>query len=298
MPKVSGMHKLLIISGPTATGKTKLAVALAKTYHGELISADSRQVYRGIDVISGKDKNELEGIPLWLTDVASVHEQFSVSLFHKLAMPVIDAIYARGKLPIIVGGTGLYIQSIIAPPETIDIPPDSIARERWDALPVPDLQRELRQKDAERFARMNISDRNNARRLIRALEVAKWQEAHPATVAPMRAFDVYWIGLQRDMSVLCDLIAKRVDLRWDTGALDEQKKLPPTFTATGVTPIRAYLQGERSETEAKAAWVREEVSYAKRQMTWFRKQPDIHWFDAGAPDVVRSIERNVGSWYT
>ncbi len=297
MPKVSDTHKLLIISGPTATGKTKLATHFAKRFNGELISADSRQVYKGLDVLTGKDTKELAGIPVWLYDVVDMGEQFSVSLYRKLAMKAIADIRARGKLPIIVGGTGLYIRSIIHPPETINIPPDTISRRRWDGLPVTDLQDELRGLDAKRFARMNNSDEQNPRRLIRALEIARWQKKYKGPRVSERPFDWYWIGLTRDMDELTHRIAMRVQARWEEGALEEVRRFPMAV-ATGMKALRRYLKGEVTKEEAQAAWIREEVSYAKRQMTWFRREEGIRWYDAGDENFIRKVETDVEGWYT
>lgn len=299
MPKVSDTHKkLIIVSGPTATGKTKLAVELSKTYSGELVSADSRQVYRGIDIISGKDKRELDGIPLWLTDVASVDAQFSVSLYRKLAVAAIEDIISRAKQPIIVGGTGLYIQSIIDPPSTIDIPPDDNARARWDGLSVEALRQELDSIDDMRLKHMNQSDRNNSRRLIRALEIVAWQKTHGRVKTHANIYDSYWVGLRCEMEGLQERIENRVEDRWKHGALEEELKLPAEFSATGVQAIRKFLAGELSSDEAKAEWVHEETSYAKRQMTWFQKQKGIHWYDSNQQDLVGAVVRDIEAWYT
>lgn len=297
MPKVSATHKLFIISGPTATGKTKLAVRLAKRLNGELVSADSRQVYRGLDIISGKDTKELQGVPIWLYDVVSVGESFSVSLYRKLAIPVIEDIYARGKMPIIVGGTGLYIRSIISPPETIDIPPDAAARTLWTMYTVSSLQKELNSLNSKRFSQMNESDRNNPRRLIRALEIEAWERVHGMPQGYSSDFDCYWVGLKRDMDTLSIQIAARVKDRWDHGALEEARKFPDAV-ATGMVPMKRYLDGQISEQQALEEWTREEIAYAKRQMTWFRKQPGIVWYDTETSGYERLLECDIDTWYT
>jgi tRNA dimethylallyltransferase len=297
MPKVSATHKLLIISGPTATGKTNLAVRFAKRLNGELVSADSRQVYRGLDIISGKDTKELQGVPIWLYDVVSVGEPFSVSLYRKLAVPVIEDIYARGKVPIVVGGTGLYIRSIISPPETIDIPPDAAARTLWTMYTVSSLQKELVSLNSTRFSQMNESDRNNPRRLIRALEIEAWERVHGVPQGYAPDFDCYWIGLKRDMDTLSTQIAARVKDRWDHGALEEVRKFPDAV-ATGMVPMKRYLQGQISEQQALEEWAREEIAYAKRQMTWFRKQSGIVWYDTEKSGYERLLECDIDTWYT
>lgn len=298
MSKVSATHKLLIICGPTATGKTRLAVTLAKKYCGELVSADSRQVYRGLDIISGKDRHELSDIPMWMYDVASPDEQFSVSLYRKLAISAIQDIHARGKLPILVGGTGLYIRSIIDPPETIDIPPDVISRARWNTMTVVALKQELNAINPKRLLSMNTSDRANPRRLIRALEISAWQKNHINMPIPKSRYDINWIGLERDIYELQKRITARVQNRWDHGALKEEENLPRALSATGIGPIRLYNAEKITADEAKEQWICEEVAYAKRQMTWFRKQQGIHWYDAGTPDLAGEVEKRVAAWYT
>lgn len=273
MRKVSDTHDLLIVCGPTATGKTAYAVRLAKQHNGELINADSRQVYKGLDVISGKDKDALSGIVMWLYDMVFPGEPFSVSLYRKRAIDAILDIRKRGKFPIVVGGTGLYINAIVHPPETIDIPPDTTSRLRWNTMGVGQLQQEL---EPTRLSAMNTSDRNNPRRLIRALEIAAWRSKNNVVKPQAHQFNPYWIGLRCRMETLAERIAARVLFRWNQGALDEAKRYPMAV-ATGMKPMQSFLAGRISEEEAKKQWIREELAYAKRQITWFKKQKEIHW---------------------
>jgi len=275
MQKVFGTHNLVIVCGPTATGKTKFAVELAKQYNGELVSADSRQVYIGLDVISGKDRQDLSGIPIWLYDVVPAEEPFSVSLYRKHAVSAITDIFSRGKLPIVVGGTGLYIDAIISPPETIDIPPDTMLRARWNTMTVSQLQQEL---DPTRLATMNQSDKHNPRRLIRALEIFAWRKKHTTMQKKKSPYDPYWIGLTCSLEELEKRIIERVEKRWGAGALDEARRYP-FANAIGIKSIREFFSGHMLEKEAKEEWVRQEVAYAKRQITWFKKRKVIHWRD-------------------
>jgi len=321
------MTKLLIISGTTATGKTDLAVQLAKNYNGELVSADSRQAYTGLDIISGKDIPEgvapsfrrevdfrgtsyplvtydMHSIPIWLYDVVSPWVLCSISLYRALAMAAIGDITARGKLPIIVGGAGLYIDAIIHPPDTIDIPVDPTLRKHLDSLSVSALQAELASIHESRLHRMNNSDKQNPRRLIRAIEAAVWRKNNPAPNGENEAFDYCWVGLRQSMDVLIPRIAKRVSARWKNGALDEVKKLEalgnsnPAVTTLGIVSIREFLAGKLSESAAQQLWVQQEVAYAKRQALWFAGKPDIHWFDSGIDGFTREVENLVGEWYT
>lgn len=321
------MTDVLIITGATATGKTDCAVRLAKKYNGELISADSRQVYTGLDVISGKDiptgsaatlqktmefrgkgyplvTYDLGGVPLWLYDVVPPEKQCSIALYQFLADAVIADIKNRGKLPIVVGGAGLYIDAIVNPPETIHIPNNPALRARLDTLPVEALREELGVVDSGKLIRMNNSDKQNPRRLVRAIEVAIWRQNNPSSVTNSTAINAYWIGLRIPAETLSAKIENRVRSRWQNGALDEVRSLThlsgssPSVSTLGITPIREYLEGKLTEEEAITRWVRHEVAYAKRQMVWLTPRSDIHWFDSSVIGFSDDVEKLVGEWYT
>ena len=234
------MDKLIVICGPTATGKTALAARLANTLNGELISADSRQVYRGNDLETNKERPD---IPIWLYDVVNVGTEFSVSHWVKLARRAISDIKGRGKIPIIVGGSGLYIDALLHPFESIDIPPDKKLRSR--NLSLRDLQNMIPRGN------MNDSDWNNPRRLIRKIEISKKsgipQLPLPATV----------IGLT------CPLpdLYKRID---------------------------DHLQVRMSQGLKKKNVINEHA-IARKQLTWFKKQKNIHWFDVRSPTLFTDV---------
>lgn len=233
------MNKLLIICGPTATGKTALAAGLAKELNGELVSADSRQVYRGNDLETNKER---PGVRIWLYDVVNPTEEFSVSHWVKLARAAIADIRKRGKLPIIVGGSGLYINALLHPFETINIPPDRHLRAR--GLTVRQLQQMIRRGN------MNDSDWNNPRRLIRKIEISgnkrKQRKDESALI----------IGLTAPLPILY----KRID--------DHLKK--------------------RKEMGMKEILVNEH-KIARKQLTWFKKQKGIHWFDCTSPTLLTDV---------
>lgn len=329
MQKVSATlnPRVLIVCGPTATGKTKLAVSLAKRFNGELVSADSRQIYKSIDIISGKDITpgtpstarktahyrdeeyelvtyDIDAIPVWLYDVITPDRQCSISLYRFLAQTAIDDITIRGKLPIIVGGAGLYIDSIVHTPETIDIPPDLTLRDYRNTLTQQALQDDLAAVNPDRLAMMNASDRRNPRRLIRAIEIARWQAQHKDNAPMTREFDCYWVGLRRPITELSTRIRARVKERWEAGAVEEVKRLQAVYSALpgisvlGFIPITKYLSGQWSEAEAKETWVKDEIAYAKRQMVWFRRLSDIHWYDAEEKGIDTKVEKDVREWYT
>lgn len=321
------MTKVLIITGATATGKTKLAIAIAKQLGGELVSADSRQIYKGLDIISGKDIHpgdipihqksvsfrgrqyplvtyQIEGIPVWLYDAVSPDQPCSISLYRSLANAAIADIVSRGKLPIIVGGAGLYIQAVTDTPETIDVPMDNVARRRWDTLTAEALQSELSSVDRARLSRMNNSDRNNPRRLIRALEVAQWIEQHKGLGKKEKEFDELWIGLRNTVSDMEHGIRERVRSRWKNGAVDEVKKLGdiashlPAVSTLGIAAITDYIRTIKTEDEARDTWAKQEIAYAKRQMVWFKKNKNIRWFESNQDGLAALVVKDVREWYT
>lgn len=242
--------KLLIICGPTSTGKTELAAMLAKKFNGELISADSRQVYRGKDLETNKEHPD---VPIWLYDITDWGEDFSVSHWVKHAHQAIIDIQNRNKLPIVVGGTGLYIKALLYPLDTIDIPPDPILREK--KLPIKDLQKMISRGN------MNESDWNNPRRLLRKIETMRSKK----NISNGKKFEYIIVGLAASLPVLYKRIDQNIERRMQAG----MKKRPTN-----------------------------ERSIARKQLTWFKKQKDIHWFDIGKNKFENDVEKLVKAWYT
>jgi len=265
------MNKLLIICGPTATGKTALAAVLAKQFNGELVSADSRQVYRGMDIVTGKDR---PNVPVWLYDVVAPDEEFSVSRWVKLANSAIFDIATRGKLPIIVGGTGLYINALIHPFETIDIPPNKALRTKLQTLTVAELQKMVKRSD------MNNSDWNNPRRLIRKIEIAR---SKVVIGKPARQYDYLVIGLTAPIPVLYKRIDDRFKKRVRQGMKEE---------------IKILLKKYGKELSSMSAIGLNEHAYARRQLTWFKKQKGIHRFDVTDLEHQNRVAAIVAAWYT
>ena len=292
------MSKLLTICGPTATGKTKLAVALAERLNGELVSADSQQVYKGLEYLTGKDRQDLRETKIWLCDVVDVKEKFSVAQYHELAMRIIADIQRRKKLPIVVGGTGLYIKSITNPLPLIHIPQNLEVRAAYEHQPKEFLQHKLQDIDSQKWERMNNSDRHNPRRLIRAIEIALSDKHVHADWTPE---DVLQIGLSIPLDILEKRIRDRVESRW-SHALEEVQAIPPdirsTRTILGMKEISEFLSGHTTADEAKRRWALSEFQYAKRQLTWFKKQKDIHWLGSASVNLVDDALQIVRSWYT
>ncbi|MCX6724668.1 MAG: tRNA (adenosine(37)-N6)-dimethylallyltransferase MiaA, partial [Candidatus Shapirobacteria bacterium] len=261
------MKKLLVICGPTATGKTSLGLHLAKKFNGEIISADSRQVYKGMDIATGKDvKNgewmmdnralghwEIEGIPFWLLDAVEPNEEFSAAHFTDLAWEKIKNIWQRKKLPILVGGTGLYIKTIIEDVPSKGISPNWPLRKQLELKSIDSLFEELAELDSFRAGQMNSSDRQNKRRLVRAIEVTRWRMANRLQETKKSPqFDSLLIGLSTSLKTLYQKIDKRVDEHLQMGAENEMKKLLEkgfswklsSMSAMGYQEWQPYFEGK------------------------------------------------------
>lgn len=276
------MDRIIYIVGPTGVGKTALAFHLAKKLNGELVNADSVQVYKGLDIVSGKDNPDDANIQL--LDVASPFEPFSVSHFQKLGERAIGNILSESKLPIVVGGTGLYIKSLVDGIPTKDIPYDSNLRSGLEHLSINDLQKKLSEK---RLAQMNESDKKNKRRLIRAIEIEKSGFRTYAVTVPFPTVKHIQIGLHAERQIINERIDKRVDERVKNGALDEVKMLFNNYdklseqvkNTNGYKQLFQYLNNDLTLDEAINEWKTSEHQLAKNQMTWFMKDKRIKWFD-------------------
>jgi len=297
------MNKVLVIVGPTATGKTALAVKLAKKFNGELISADSRQVYRGMDIGTGKDTESLEGIPMHLYDVVQPDEPFTVSLYQEQARVCIEDCIQRGKLPIIVGGSGLYVHALLHP-LTVNVGPNEALRKTLDTYTKKQLQEKLQEVGKRYWEAMNNSDRENPRRLIRKIEIALADQKELPKEKSL--YNVLQIGLKTDAASLYTRIDERVEKRVSQGIIAEIQKLLdagctwklPSMSGLGYRQWKPYFEGVSAKESVIQQWKYDEHSYARRQMTWFRKDKTIQWFDIKNSGAVREIESLVASWYT
>lgn len=299
------MNKVLIICGPTATGKTALAVSLGKVFDGELVSADSRHVYKGLDILTGKDRPS-DGTKIWATDLVELHDSYSVSQYQHVVRRIIHEIQMRGTLPILVGGTGLYIRSVTEHIDTVSVPPNRSLRDTLYTQTVTELQHKLQFLDPSKWESMNGSDRANPRRLVRAIEVAKWNSTHPIARDQVPDLDVLWIGLTGSLEVLKTNIQQRVRARFAQGVVDEVKSLGESIrdnafsasTSLGVSVVRKVIRGQLGKEEAVKQWTTQEFAYAKRQLTWFRKEKEVHWFDITYKNYQTDVEALVRAWYT
>ncbi len=290
-------EKIVVIVGPTAVGKTKLGIALAKKLGGEIISGDSMQIYKGMDIGTAKVKpDEMEGVPHHLLDIKEPCEPFSVVEFQRLARALITDISARGRLPIIVGGTGLYIQAAIYDYRFSDAPSDEVYRRVLRQLAAEQgaeaLHEQLKAVDPESAARIHP---NNVRRVIRALEVyhctgkpfSEWQRGQQRQLL----YETALIGLTAERSVLYRRINERVDEMIAEGLIEEVRSLYDrglrdcqAVQAIGYKELYDYFDGRVSLDEAIEQLKQNSRRYAKRQLTWFRNQMPVEWFDMTDPE--------------
>lgn len=292
MNNLNNKEKVVVLIGPTAVGKTKISIDLAKKFNGEIISGDSMQIYRGMDIGTAKIKlEEMEGIPHHLLDIKNPDENFSVAEFQQLVRKKITDITNRGKLPMIVGGTGLYIQSVIYDYRFSDGPADPIFRESLEKRVLTEgitpLYEELKQVDPEAALKIHP---NNTRRVIRALEVfhctGKSMSDYQSEQTPELLYDVALIGLTMEREELYNRINERVDIMMDQGLLDEVKSLYDrgihdcqSIQAIGYKEIYDYFNGKTTLDTAIEQLKQNSRRYAKRQLTWFRNKMDVKWFE-------------------
>ena len=288
-------EKLLVLIGPTAVGKTKLSIELAQSFNGEIISGDSMQVYRGMDIGTAKiTPAEMAGTPHHLIDIKNPDEPFSVKEFQELVREKIAEIASRGKLPMIVGGTGLYIQSVIYDYQFSEAPSDSKFRTELEQRVAKgyseDLYQELQKIDPTSAEKIHP---NNVRRVIRALEIyhctGKTMSDYQQHQELGHLFDTCLIGLTMDRDQLYERINLRVKLMMEEGLVDEVKALHiaglrncQSIQAIGYKELYDFLDGKVTIDEAVESLKQNSRHYAKRQLTWFRNKMNVEWFDMSA----------------
>ncbi|QOR68641.1 tRNA (adenosine(37)-N6)-dimethylallyltransferase MiaA [Cytobacillus suaedae] len=285
-------EKLVVLIGPTAVGKTKLSIEIAKKLNAEIISGDSMQIYKEMDIGTAKISNdEMEGVPHHLIDIKEPDEDFSVAEFQQLVRNLISEITSRGKLPMIVGGTGLYIQSVIYDYQFSESPSDENYRKSLEQMAYTKgnevVHNLLKQVDPQSADKIH---HNNVRRVIRALEVyhssgktaTETQEKQEGELI----YDTALIGLTMDRDILYERINFRVDEMMNMGLLQEVTSLYErgfkdcqSIQAIGYKEIYQYLDGKSSLEESIAQLKQNSRRYAKRQLTWFRNKMDVQWFD-------------------
>lgn len=277
--------KVIIILGPTASGKTSLSIELAKKFNGEIVSADSRQVYTGLDLGTGKvTKKEMSGIPHHLLDVANPKRAFSVAKYAKLAKKAIDSILARGKVPILVGGTGFYIDTVTTGIVLPEVPPNSALREKLAKLSPERLFARLQKMDPERAKTIEAQ---NPVRLIRAIEIATELGAVPPLTKAVPHYEFLKMGLDMKDDALKQRITTRLAERIKAGMLKEAERLH----TKGLSWKRMHELGleyrhmadlltqKTLRTDFEPLLSMDIWHYVKRQRTWFRRDDSIMWLD-------------------
>ncbi|WP_430602140.1 tRNA (adenosine(37)-N6)-dimethylallyltransferase MiaA [Enterococcus sp. DIV0724b] len=300
------MEKVLVIVGPTGVGKTSLSIALAKKLNGEIISGDSMQVYKHLDIGTAKVKEEERaGIVHHLIDCRELSETYSVADFQKEGRQAIASITAKGKLPIVVGGTGLYVQALLydfelgARDESTDI------RERYEQFAEThgnqSLWELLQKKDSQAAESIHF---NNRKKVVRALEVFDKTGFSILTPKekPKKLYDYFLVGLETDRTKLYGRINMRVDIMMAQGLLKEAKLLynmqtQQSIQGIGYKEFFPYFEGKESLEEAIEQVKQNSRRYAKRQLTWFRNRMDASWWDLiQAPDTILTLEKEIEKW--
>jgi tRNA dimethylallyltransferase len=286
--------RLIVLTGPTAVGKTKLSIALVRAVGGEIISADSMQVYRGMDIGTAKiTPEEMGGIPHHLIDILSPKEEFNVVSFQKLAMKAMEGIYAREKIPVIVGGTGFYIQAVTNAIDFTESEADAALREELFDFArehgAAALHKKLEMVDSVAAAQIH---ENNIKRVVRALEyyaqtkkpISEHNEEQTKRTSP---YELYYFVLTAPRALLYEAINRRVDQMMTDGFLDEVKHLKAQGVTRGMLSMQglgykelfAYLDGEITLENAKELIKRDTRHFAKRQLTWFKRERGVIWVD-------------------
>ena len=285
------MNKVIVITGPTAVGKTKLSIEIAKKYHGEIINADAVQVYKGLDIGSAKvTEEEKENIPHHLFDIKEVDEEYTIYHYQQDARKIIEDIQKRGKTPILVGGTGLYIKSALYDYKLSE----EKESEMYEDLTTEELYNNLLKVDKD-----IIIDKNNRRRLIRALNYYKENnESINNNKTNKLLYNTIFIGLTTDRKELYNRINKRVDTMMKNGLLEEVKsfydkgiKTKPLLNGIGYKELYKYLDGNYTYEEAIEKIKQNSRHYAKRQYTFFNHQLPIVWFETDFTNFNNTIEK-------
>ena len=286
----------MVIVGPTASGKTSLAIELAKRFDGEVISADSRQVYKGLDIGSAKvTKEETDGVPHHLLDVADPKEVYTAADFKRDASAVIEDILSRGKLPIICGGTFFYIDALLGKVSLPEVPPNEELRAELETKSPAELFATLEGLDP---IRAKSIEKDNSRRLIRAIEIAQALGSVPALQETECPYDVLTIGLEVDMSTHGGVLKQRIVKRLDAGMIEEVAGL----IEDGVTHERLeglgleyryvsrYLRGLLNREDMVEELTIKSRQFAKRQMSWLKRDDSIKWFSRSDEEIAATAK--------
>ena len=305
--------QIVVICGPTASGKTALSIALAKAFNGEVVSADSMQIYRRMDIGTAKPTlEERDGVPHHMLDVAEPGESYSVSRYAEEASACVEDILARGRLPIVCGGTGLYIDGLIRGTDFQPAGTDSGLREQlegeWEIQGAEAMMARLAAVDPDSAARLHLSDK---RRILRALEVylatgetITVHNARSKAVSPR--YEALMIGLNTEpRQILYDRIDRRVDVMLEQGLLQEVRSLledglleGTAAQAIGYKELLAHFRGEMPLEQAADLIRQKSRNYAKRQLTWFRRDERVKWIVYNAPEAAQAVLQEATEYLT
>lgn len=297
------MDKVLLIVGPTASGKSAVAVEAALRFNGEIISADSMQVYRGMDIGTAKiTPDEMEGVPHHLIDICDPNEVWNVQRFQQLCREAIRDIVTRGRLPIVCGGTGLYVKAALYDygfePEA---PENEAKKAELEAMETPALVELLKERDPGALKKIHP---NNRKRLLRAALMSygsQTKSEREAGQSHQPVYDVHMIGLRVSREQEIARIEQRVDIMFQQGLVEEVRRLfsdPSTrswnsFQAIGYKEFAGYLDGSQTLDQVREAICIHTRQYARRQMTWFGNQMPVRWFD---PSDEKGVMASIEAW--
>lgn len=317
-------NKLLVILGSTSTGKTDVAIDLSQKLNSELISADSRQLYKYLDIGTGKlPSNEswvmnqvsrgdgywsINGINVWMYDVVNPETRFNLYEFILKAQEIINQIVKRGKLPILVGGTGLYIRGLLEGISDFGTDENNDLRSELETMDIEEVRKRIEKVDPQILEKFNNSELNNKRRLIRLLEkLVNPEKSSKSFPGIEKEFDVLKIGLKVDKSILKSRIKQRVISRIDQGMIEESKNLLEKnilslkrMDELGLEYryLAKLMTGEIKTVDELVDILSLKISqFAKRQETWFKKEKNVDWFDISNKEYLEKIESRVLSWY-
>lgn len=309
--------KLLVIVGPTGTGKTDLAIRLAKQLGGELVACDSRQIYLALDIGTGKlpsgqvtfSKGQhhwiVDDIKIWMYDVVNFNHRYTAADYAKEAGSIVKEISDRGVLPIIVGGTGLYLKALLEGLDQSTGEQDSNLRQDLEKMTVEELQQKLATLSPLEFDKLNNSDRQNKRRLVRKIEKAMYPSIDTEKNGISDQFNFMKIGLTEPREYLNKRIDNRLDNHIKEGLVDEAKVLQQqglSFTRMRELGLEygilADLLEEKIDFQTFVKTLKTKIhQYAKRQMTWFKNDTDIQWFDISEQNSLEKVVNLCVAWY-
>lgn len=296
------MKKVLVIVGPTAVGKSDLSLALAKVFDGEIISGDSIQVYKGLDIGSGKvNEGQRKEVKHYMLDILSPKETYSVYDFQKMARQHIEDITSRSKLPIVVGGTGLYIKALLY--DYTFAPVDELDYSKYESMSNEALYQKLQDVD---YASAMVLHPNNRRRIVRALALADVNQKKSKTIEGQKKevlYDALIIGCTTDRKVLYERINQRVAMMFQEGLLEEIQSLlkqgvsfdDQSMQGIGYRQFKGYIKQEKTLEEVQMEIASASRKFAKRQYTWFNNQMHVQWFDP--KEEYERIVEVIKAWY-